>query len=106
MAKSKVTEYPTDEVYLRDIEVAARIGIAVPTVWRWSRTGRLPEPIRFSAGCVRFRLSELLCFEEGRAGTANEVTAEAAAIRQERMDSMRRERSARWRRQKQRRQDK
>jgi prophage regulatory protein len=52
-----------DLEFLSVANVAARYGVAVVTIWRWSRTGRLPQPVHFSPGCTRWRLSDLEKFE-------------------------------------------
>ena len=35
-------------------EVAARLSVTARTVWRWVAQGKLPRPLRLSAGCVRW----------------------------------------------------
>lgn len=59
------------ETYLRDTDCAARYGISRNTWWRWQRerTG-LPRPVRLSRGCTRWKLSELVAWEQVRAETA------------------------------------
>jgi predicted DNA-binding transcriptional regulator AlpA len=53
--------------------VAALFSISASTVWRWSRTGRLPEPVRvggvtlWNVGELRKTLSAAL--GEGNGGT-------------------------------------
>ena len=37
-------------------QLAAMLSISVPTVWRMRDAGRLPEPLRLTAQCVRWRL--------------------------------------------------
>ncbi len=45
---------------LVDIRTVARIfGISVPTGWRWSREGRLPKPVKLTAGTTRWRVGDL-----------------------------------------------
>ena len=46
---------------LRAREVAARLGLGVRTVWRLSRIGELPAPVRFGTGgrIVRWRANEI-----------------------------------------------
>jgi predicted DNA-binding transcriptional regulator AlpA len=51
------------EQYLKAGEVAARLGCSIPTIWRRSRDGHMPRPVRFSPGCTRWRLSEILAYE-------------------------------------------
>ena len=39
--------------------VAALKGISVPSVWRWSREGKLPQPVRMTAGTTRWNVGAL-----------------------------------------------
>lgn len=50
-------------MFLTDVQVAKRYGVSRPTVWRWVSTGKLPQPIRFSRGCTRWRIDQLEAFE-------------------------------------------
>lgn len=52
------------QTYLRDSEVGARYGVQRVTVWRWAKAGRLPKPVRLSDRCSRWRLADLLAFED------------------------------------------
>ena len=40
-------------------ELAAMLAISVPTVWRMRESGRLPEPLRLTAQCVRWRRTDI-----------------------------------------------
>lgn len=40
-------------------QAAALLGIGLRTLRTWDAAGRLPEPVRLSPGCVRWRLAEL-----------------------------------------------
>ena len=40
-------------------ELAAMLAISVPTVWRMRESGRLPEPLRLTAQCVRWRRADI-----------------------------------------------
>ena len=52
------------EKFLTDKAVAERYSICRETVWRWSKIGRFPKPIKFGRS-VRWRLSDLEKNEEG-----------------------------------------
>ena len=56
-------EEASNDRFLRDFEVGQRYGVCRQTVWRWAENGKLPEPIRFSQGVTRWRLSDLLALE-------------------------------------------
>ena len=51
-------------------QVAERFGVSVATIWRWSRDGVIPAPVRISTGCTRWRLNDLESWEEQRIGGA------------------------------------
>lgn len=38
--------------------VSERYQVTVPTIWRWTRNGNLPKPVRVN-GSTRWRLAEL-----------------------------------------------
>jgi len=40
-------------------DVAVLLGVGIRTVRAWDASGRIPEPIRLSPGCVRWKFSEL-----------------------------------------------
>jgi prophage regulatory protein len=47
------------QTYLSDRQTAERFGVSRCTVWRWLREGGFPRPIKLSAGCTRWRLSDV-----------------------------------------------
>lgn len=55
-----------DTSYLSDKQVAARYAVHQKTVWRWSRNGEFPKPVRLTPGCVRWRDSDLAEWEARR----------------------------------------
>lgn len=50
--------------YLSVRRVAQRFDISVNTVWRWVRNKKLPEPVKFSDKCTRWKESDLIDYEE------------------------------------------
>ena len=50
--------------YLSATQVAGRYNVSTDTIWRWSRNGDLPRPVKLSPGSTRWRLSDLLVHEE------------------------------------------
>ena len=46
-------------LYLNSSQVAERYGVSPDTVWRWSRNGEMPKPVKLSPGSTRWRLSDL-----------------------------------------------
>lgn len=54
------------ELFLSDTQVASRYGVRRSTVWSWSKAGRIPQPMKLSPGCSRWRLSGLEAFERAR----------------------------------------
>lgn len=50
--------------YLTVKDVAERFGVSTPTIWRWLNAGLLPKPVKLSAGCTRWKMNDLLNWEE------------------------------------------
>lgn len=69
MVKLKGTENNRGaSMYMTDKQVADRFGISRVTVWRWRKTdATFPAPITLSAGCVRWKLSDIEEWENGKA---------------------------------------
>jgi prophage regulatory protein len=40
-------------------EVARLIGVSIPTLYRWNKTGRFPKPIRLGPARVGFFVSDV-----------------------------------------------
>lgn len=51
------------ETYLPDSYLSKRYSVSRNTIWRWTRDGRLPKPVKLGPGCTRWRLSEIEKFE-------------------------------------------
>lgn len=47
--------------------VAEILGVSASTIWRWTRMpgGNFPQPVRLSAGCTRWRASQIEAFAAG-----------------------------------------
>lgn len=54
------------DVFLDVHAVANRYGVSVATIWAWLDRRQIPQPIRFTAGCSRWRLATLERFEAER----------------------------------------
>lgn len=52
------------DTYLTAAELAARRRTSRKSVWEHARQGILPQPIKISPNCTRWRLSEVLEYEE------------------------------------------
>ena len=50
----------TESLLIDARQLAKLLSVSVATVWRMRSSGRLPEALMLSAGCVRWRRSELL----------------------------------------------
>ena len=57
-----------ENLFLSDKQAAGRFGVSRVTVWRWHNQGDFPKPIKLSAGCTRWRLSDLERWEAKKAG--------------------------------------
>lgn len=40
-------------------EVARILGVSVPTIWRWTKSGQLPQPKKYGASTTRWSGSEI-----------------------------------------------
>lgn len=49
--------------FLKDTEVAVRYGVSRPTIWRWTKNGNFPKPVKLGAGSTRWRASDLETWE-------------------------------------------
>lgn len=60
--------HDTTEKRLKEGEVAYRFQVTVGTVQRWRRTGKGPAYIKIGkgSGAVRYRLADVLAWEESR----------------------------------------
>ena len=52
-----------DLLFINVAQVAERYGISVDTVWRWSRSGDFPRPVKIGPNVTRWRMSDLLDHE-------------------------------------------
>jgi prophage regulatory protein len=57
--------------FLSDTQIAARYGVHRSTPWRWAKTDpTFPQPVTLTAGCTRWKLSELEAWEAAKTRTA------------------------------------
>jgi prophage regulatory protein len=56
------------QTHLSDTEVARRLGVSRPTVWRWTREGNFPRPVRLGPATTRWRLADIEEWETGKSG--------------------------------------
>ncbi len=45
--------------YTTDAQLAERYDVNRSTIWRWSNSGNLPQPVKLSPGCTRWNLSDI-----------------------------------------------
>ena len=61
----------TVTLYLQDKDLAARFGVSRTTPWQWLKSDpTFPRPVPLSAGCTRWRLSDIEKWEQSRAAAA------------------------------------
>lgn len=59
------------ETYISDTQLATRYGVHRTTPWRWAKTDpAFPQPVKLSAQCSRWKLSEIEAWEQTRATAA------------------------------------
>lgn len=61
---------PYNDSYLSIGQVANRLGISRPTIYRWIARGDFPEGYLFSMGCRRWKHSDILAWEASREADA------------------------------------
>lgn len=49
--------------YSSDKNLSERYGVSRTSIWRWVHTKGFPQPIRLTAGCTRWRLSDVEAWE-------------------------------------------
>lgn len=61
--------FSPEEQLLRAWDVAKLLGVSIPTVWRWTREGKLPQPMKITQRITVWRKTELIpCVEALLAG--------------------------------------
>lgn len=64
-----------DEELLTTKQVAELVSAGERTVWRWSRSGIMPAPVKIGASTVRFRRSEITAWIEARCPRVDSMAA-------------------------------
>lgn len=55
------------EKYASDKDISDRFGVSRQTIWRLVKSDRtFPKPIRLTAGCTRWALSEVVAWENSK----------------------------------------
>lgn len=53
--------------YLTDRQLAERLGVSRPTIWRWNReVDDFPKAVKLGPACTRWRLAEIEAWEAAR----------------------------------------
>jgi len=58
-------------IYLSDKTIASRYEVGRATVWRWVQEAKFPAPIKLSAGCTRWKLSDIEAWENSQKENAS-----------------------------------
>lgn len=61
------TSTASDDPFLDVHGVARRYGVKAATIWGWASKGRLPQPVRLTPGCSRWRRKDLEAWEDQQA---------------------------------------
>lgn len=60
---------PQITIYLSDVQIAFRYGVSRQTIWRWASCDpKFPAAIKLSAGCTRWKLSDIDAWESAKEG--------------------------------------
>jgi predicted DNA-binding transcriptional regulator AlpA len=46
--------------YASDTTLAKHFEVSRATIWRWTSEGKLPQPVKLSPGCTRWKWEEIL----------------------------------------------
>lgn len=57
-------------MYISVKQLAIRYGVSVPTLWRWVKDGKFPQPVKLGPGSTRWRESDVLAWERTRLAEA------------------------------------
>lgn len=52
--------------YLKLKDLMDRLSVSRATIWRWTTEGNLPQPVKLSERCTRWRLIDIEQWEEAR----------------------------------------
>ena len=47
-------------------QLATRYGVTPATIWRWTKNGEFPQPVKLGPNCTRWRESDILAWERSR----------------------------------------
>jgi prophage regulatory protein len=53
--------------YLNVQQTANRYAVSIATIWRWARMTDFPGAIKLGENCTRWKLSDLIAWEETQA---------------------------------------
>lgn len=59
-----------EQTFLTVKQVATRLAVSVPTVWRWARESDFPGPVRLGPAATRWRLADVERWENMRGSAA------------------------------------
>ena len=67
--------------YLKIADLARLLDLSTRTIWRYVAIGRLPEPVRFSKVCVRWKAEEVQRVPSLPSGETREIEAAVTVSR-------------------------
>ena len=59
--------------YFSDVDLSRRFAVSRVTVWRWSRTGDFPKPVRLGPNCTRWARDAVELWEATRIADRGDV---------------------------------
>jgi prophage regulatory protein len=45
--------------YISDRDLAKRWGVSRDCIWRWTRSGKIPKPVKLSERCTRWAIEKI-----------------------------------------------
>jgi len=59
MTTANTTKQKPAPIWGSDTHLAELFGVSRATIWRWTAAGILPQPVKLSPGCTRWRLDQI-----------------------------------------------
>lgn len=52
--------------FISDIQLSRRYEVSRNTIWRWTKEGQFPKPVKLGPACTRWRLADVEKWEQER----------------------------------------
>ena len=69
-AKPSQSDPPEQITHYSDKDLSARYRVSRNTIWRWSKIGDMPKPVKLGPNCTRWEFSTIQDWEAEKFGGA------------------------------------